>query len=104
MTRIDGDPSTEASIAVDFASPLNFACAFRHRGTVTTGAIIEQMPIHLNLTDSNGNGILIATQSIVIVGANVSGATAGTYTAKVLYRLVEVGIQEYVGIVQSQQG
>ena len=64
----------------------------------------ETMPIHVDLTDNAGNGMLVATDRIVIYGANTSGTIAGTYVAKVLYRLKEVGIQEYVGIVQSQQG
>jgi len=64
----------------------------------------QQFPIHIDLTDQNGNGMLIATQTIVVNGGNTSGtaATARTYTAKVLYRLIEVGIEEYVGIVQAQ--
>ncbi len=66
----------------------------------------QQFPIHVDLTDSNGRGILVATQTIIVHGANTSGtaATNRTYTAKCGYRLVEVGIKEYVGIVQSQQG
>jgi len=91
-------------MAVDFARSTSFACAFTHRGLVTTGAMYEQFPIHIDLTDGDGNGMLIATQTIVVNGANTSGtaAVARTYTAKVLYRLIEVGIQEYVGIVQAQ--
>ncbi len=105
VSRIDGDPATDVTIGIDFSAPTNFACAFSHRAQVgATGGFGERYPIHIDLTDNEGNGILVATQNIVIVGANTSG-TAGprTVTAKVLYRLTEVGIQEYVGIVQSQQ-
>ncbi len=61
------------------------------------------MPIVIDTTDTDGNGILVATDRLFIVGGNLSGIVAATYVAKIMYRLVEVGITEYVGIVQSQQ-
>lgn len=67
---------------------------------MTTGL----MPQTIDMTDSEGNGVLIATDSIFIVSGAVGNIVPGQAVAKVLYRLKEVGIQEYVGIVQSQQG
>ncbi len=37
VTRIDGDPCTGATQAVDFARPSAFACVFDHRGLVVEG-------------------------------------------------------------------
>ena len=54
-------------------------------------------------TDGNGNGMLIATDSMFLFGKtdNVAGGT--TFGFKMLYRFVEVNPIEFVGIVQSQQ-
>ncbi|KKL16013.1 hypothetical protein LCGC14_2499860, partial [marine sediment metagenome] len=70
----------------------------------TSGSSIDTFPIRINLTDDNGNGHLIATDQLSIVYADVAGSVVSSCVAKVGYRLVNVGIQEYVGIVQSQQG
>jgi hypothetical protein len=78
--------------------PKSFAMAFLDAPQTTVGAF----PVTIDLTDSNGNGMLIATDSLYVVAANVSG-TASEAICKVFYRLVNVGITEYVGIVQSQQ-
>ncbi len=105
ISRIDGDPSTDGTFATDFARSQNFACAFSHRSqsaALDGGGMYQQFPIHIDTTDGNGNGVLVAVDRLVIVGGNTSGTFTGTYTAKILYRLTEVGIQEYVGIVQSQ--
>ena len=61
------------------------------------------MPVIIDLTDNNGNGLLIATDKLFIVFANLNGTVVGSAVAKVKYRLSNVGITEYVGIVQSQQ-
>lgn len=74
---------------------------------------VQDLPIVHDLTDGAGHGMLIATDSMYIrsslAGANGGLAGSGnvTYTAdilcEILYRFKEVGITEYVGIVQSQQ-
>lgn len=102
-TRADADGTSLINCATDITSPNTLAFCMYSRILATTGVVSIIWPIHIDLTDSNGNGVLIATDSINIVGGSIGGATAGSYIAKVLYRLVEVGIVEYVGIVQSQQ-
>lgn len=76
---------------------------FFRRLISTSGVIAYDTPLVHDMTDSNGNGILVATDSLFI--QNVSSATgaANTITCRILYRYVNVGIMEYVGIVQSQQ-
>lgn len=65
-----------------------------------------------DLTDGAGHGVLVATDNIFLTlqtAATVVGASA-TITAAtgfgecaILYRFKEVGLAEYIGIVQSQQ-
>lgn len=61
-----------------------------------------------DLTDEAGHGILVATDNIFI-NAYARASTSGGVTspeavATLHYRLKEVALQEYIGIVQSQQG
>ncbi len=101
--RSDGDTITVNSIGQDIIDPLTFGMVVENRLLAVDGTAATQMPITYDLTDKNGNGILIATDKIFVVGGSVGGTNAGNYTCKALYRLVNVGITEYVGIVQAQQ-
>lgn len=101
--RTDDETSTLATLNEDVLDPRTFALALLNRNFTTSGLSQFYMPFHIDLTDNNGNGILVATDSIVITHGNVNGTLAGSAIAKIGYRLVNVGITEYVGIVQSQQ-
>lgn len=68
----------------------------------------EGVDIH-DLTDGAGHGVLIATDNIWLT-AFINGAVPdiGTTAAlnvfcEILYRFKKVTLQEYIGIVQSQQ-
>ena len=98
-TRTTGEATSAATAAIDVEDPLTFGFV----AAFTTGVTQQNLPHHYDFTDNNGNGVLVATDRIFIVGANVSGTLANKYTCKLKYRLVNVGIAEYVGIVQSQQ-
>ena len=102
-SRIDGDPVTTIFMAEDIDDPRTIAYAASSTGFVTSGGFHKFVPIRVNLSDANGNGILIATDQIYIVGGGIAQTVAGSVIAKVGYRTVVVGLQEYVGIVQSQQ-
>lgn len=104
ITRSDAETSTLATLVADVADPRAFAVCIVGKTFTTSGAGVQEMPIHIDLTDNNGNGFLIATDRLNITSGNAGGAAAGTTFAKILYRLVNVGVEEYVGIVQSQQG
>jgi len=102
--RADADTATQASAAIDAVDPRTFGMVLITWDTSTAVGISELiMPFHVDLTDQAGNGILIATDNITVVMGSVNNAVAGQAICKVLYRLVNVGITEYVGIVQSQQ-
>ena len=75
----------------------------QNRLLAVDGTAVSIMPISVDMTDNNGNGILIGTDKLFIVGGAVGDSTAGNTICKMLYRLVNVGITEYVGIIQSQQ-
>lgn len=100
--RSDGDTSTHALLQTDIGDPTVFAVVVMNREFLTSGIGDVVWPLHVDLTDGNGNGMLVATDRIFITGGNVGGATAGAYIAKMGYRMVNVGITEYIGIVQSQ--
>lgn len=101
--RSDADTATLTTIAEDINDPKTFANIVRVTQLLTSGAAAFHLPVHVDLTDSNGNGVLIATDRLSIVGCGVGNAVAGDYTAKIGYRMTNIGISEYVGIVQSQQ-
>ncbi len=103
-TRQDGETSTLATAATDVEDPQTFGFVLVSKEQATAVGINTQIfPTHIDFTDQNGNGILVATDRLFVVGGNVAGTAAGNYTAKLKYRQVNVGITEYVGIVQSQQ-
>lgn len=54
-------------------------------------------------TDGAGHGILIATDNIYMQISSALTGNANTANVKILYRWKNVPLQEYIGIVQSQQ-
>jgi len=69
----------------------------------TSGLADRNRVCCVDLTDGNGNGVLVATANLY---AQISGSgTAATNTSgvKLLYRLYDATVQEFVGIVASQQ-
>jgi hypothetical protein len=97
------DTATRTTMANDVAEPQTIAPVFTDRSLTTSGAAIRIQPFHVDTTDQNGNGILVATDKISIVNGSAGNTSVGRTTAKVMYRLVNVGVEEYIGIVQSQQ-
>ena len=56
-----------------------------------------------DLTDGAGHGVLVATDNIYAQVSSVTTGATNTYRIKILYRWKNVSLQEYIGIVQSQQ-
>ena len=93
------DPVSLITMAADAVAPTVFAYAWVDR----QGASFSlNLPLELDLTDNNGNGILVATDRIFVTTSMLANTSASTSSVKILYRMVNVGITEYVGIVQSQ--
>jgi len=101
--RSDTEPFILQDIAIDVARPQTFAAVGKNNILIVQGGLNASFPAHVDLTDGAGNGFLVATDSLSLVVANVDDAAAAITVCKVKYRLTNVGISEYVGIVQSQQ-
>lgn len=102
--RSNGDTSTLASFTEDLQDPTTFAAICKVYNFTTSGSDVRTLPDRINFTDDNGNGMIIATDRLFLHTGNTGGMNQGATIAKATYRLVNVGITEYVGIVQSQQG
>jgi len=79
-----------------------------HEGAFTAlgsmGAYSHPTPLVYDLTDGAGHGFLLATDRIFVqADSDVMTPNINTNDFKILYRFKTVGLQEYVGIVQSQQ-
>lgn len=84
----------------------NAACfaGFAIRELITTSGVIAiDSPIKIDMTDGAGNGFLVATDSLSMVIASAATTVAVNVCAKILYRMTDVPLPEYIGIVQSQQ-
>lgn len=81
------------------------ACFFKFRETAiisTNGGFIHPITHEFDLTTGGGRGFLIATDSIFAQVQSASIGSAVTVRFKIWYRFVQVGLQEYIGIVQQQ--
>jgi hypothetical protein len=55
-----------------------------------------------DLTDGAGHGFLVATDQIYAQIASTNTGAAQSCDVKIMYRWKNVGLQEYIGIVQGQ--
>lgn len=69
----------------------------------TSGTFKREEPVFHDLTDGAGHGILVATDSIFIQVQSAATSSAVPVRLKILYRFKDVSVEEYIGIVQSQQ-
>jgi len=100
--RTSGDTATVGSFAADVGDPRTLGMVILNQTLTTSGSMSQVYPIHVDLTDSNGNGILWGNDTITMVSGAVANATAGATICKLKYRWVNVGLVEFLGIVQSQ--
>lgn len=77
---------------------------------VNAASYDNETPNYHDLTDGAGHGILVATDNIWLTGLFTVGSVDTTsYTGtgfcnvSIFYRFKDVSLQEYIGIVQSQQ-
>ncbi len=90
-------------VAVPTFSDPNVWFFYNSNTVVTTsGLAFVQMPWKNRYDTGGGKGFLIATDSIFTQVSSASQAGPLTAHFKVLYRFVEVGLQEYIGIIQQQ--
>lgn len=60
-------------------------------------------PFIVDLTDGAGHGFLVGSDQIYVNIQSTATGQTNAVSVKILYRWKDVSIQEYVGIVQSQQ-
>lgn len=101
--RTNGDTCTSGTLMADFADPRTFASVSQYKNTITSGGFTVDGPLHVDLTDQNGNGMLVASDVIYLVQGSVADSTVGYTVVKIKYRYVTVSLIEYIGIVQQQQ-
>lgn len=101
-TKSFGTTNTTFSEPTVFAADsIQSRSAFTAAGTYFV--ILPTSPRIYDLTDGGGHGVIIATDNIYAqVQSSGTGAT-NTVHIKLLYRWKNVGLSEYIGIVQSQQ-
>ncbi len=102
VVRTQNQTATAVTFAADLALSSVFAGVLSFENTLTSGAHSWTMPIHVNLTDNNGNGVLIATDRLFATTGSVQNGIASSGVAKILYRMTNIGLAEYIGIVQAQ--
>lgn len=102
--RVQNETANLASAINDLSDPTTFGFILNHKHTTTTGALGEHFPHSYDCTDSNGNGILIATDRLFLTGGATGNTITSPVTVKILYRMYNADLIDYVGIVQSQQG
>lgn len=106
-TRSSGGTATTETLENDIGDVRSQGIVLRRRQTVTAGtegigAVSVDYPWHYDFTDENGNGMLWGLDFITLVSGNLLIQTQTGVAAKLKYRWVEVGITEYLGIVQQQ--
>jgi len=93
--------------ATNFQEPRVFAGFFRNqRGAFTaagTYGYVADNSYCIDLTDGAGHGFLVATDNIFAQVISANTGAAQTVAVKLLYRWKNVGLAEYIGIVQGQQ-
>lgn len=85
------------------SEPTVFAAFQRSVALTTSGQIIDVQPYTMDLEDSAGHGFIVATDNIFLQVASTTTSATNTVRAKIYYRWKNVGLAEYVGVVQSQQ-
>lgn len=101
------NPGTAQIVAL--TDPKCVDLEFRGLSQATPVTQIDFGIIVKDLTDGSGHGVMIATDNLYIQQWCNVAITAGTTTlgpygcgVKILYRYKNVSVQEYIGIVQSQ--
>jgi hypothetical protein len=89
-----GDPKVFAYAKV------NWRAAFTAAGTYIDSTTSPQV---VNTNDGAGHGILVATDNIFLGCSSLAFVAAATFQCRILYRFKEVSLEEYIGIVTSQQ-
>jgi hypothetical protein len=89
--------------ATNAADPSVFAHTRRQLIITTSGQSYFDLTQYVDLTDGNGNGVLIATDNIYLQLQSATTSLTNSCICRILYRMYGASVTEYVGIVQGQQ-
>ncbi len=89
--------------AVSHSDPSVIAITRRSTQITTSGGWSTDQTAIFDLSDGNGNGLLVATDNIYGQVVSASTGAANAVVIRVLYRIYAADVTEYVGIVQGQQ-
>lgn len=107
VVALTTDPVIPSTMEGIVGSPRVISLARRNivNNGVQAGAQEWVLEEYDNLTDQAGHGVLVATDNIYVVtgGSSVGYVWSSAVYIKILYRMKEVKLTEYIGIVQSQQ-
>lgn len=85
------------------SDPSIIAASCRLVKITTSGQYITDTVTCVDLTDGDGNGVLVATDNLFFSLTSSTTGLTNVATVKVLYRIAGASVIEYVGIVQGQQ-
>jgi len=91
--------TTDASLA----NPEVFFGHGLEMSLLTSGAAVTPLTYSKDVTTGGGKGLLVATESIFAQVNSVQTGAAIAVAFKLWYRIVDVNLVEYIGIVQQQQ-
>lgn len=107
VVGISGALSTSSTTSNDPSNPKTVAWMEKQvRGSFTaagTYGTVYYEPVVWDFTDGAGHGVLVATDTLYMAVSSIGFIGAGSISAKILYRFKDVSLEEYIGIVQSQQ-
>lgn len=92
-----------STTAAAWSDPHVFAMFEQVSRITTSGSWVTERLLEMDLTDGAGHGYLVATDQIFAQVVSTTTSNSNTVSYKILYRWKNVGLAEYVGIVQSQQ-
>jgi hypothetical protein len=99
------NPTVLANEQAAFQDPRTITGVWREivANAAPTSFGVYEKTKHIDMTDQAGHGILIATDQLYLVFYSTNTGGANTGSARLTYRFKDVSLEEYIGIVQSQQ-
>jgi hypothetical protein len=85
----------------EFGEDSNIILQTRIETNDGSGNLVQ--PQRIEMQDRAGYGFLVASERMIASGISGGQAAAVSFKFRVYYRYVEVGIEEYVGLVQSRE-
>jgi hypothetical protein len=101
--RVAFSTKNHGATTTTLADPDTFAVVGYQTGWKTSGGCSFPLVQTFDFTDGMGNGILIGTDNIYVQIHSEATNAAQSMSAKLFYRIYSASVEEYVGIVQSQQ-